>query len=312
MIITTRKLVPRFIEQLDNSYRVDIASAWATEGPALRALSDRVGVNRNGFAVRAIIGIKHNITTPAALDLLNGIGALRIINTTSLFHVKTYIFHQRNGNIISWVGSPNFTSKGFSINEEIIFETSDSKSIVDWFDKRWSQCKPLDTKDIDEYRENYKPPVKGTLDERSTVNKIVIQKYHKTGSKIRSKVSLFENELEEQYRFNALSEALVHVIRVLSNDFQDRDVLMKIEKAGLHIDDRPLLSKSRTQVYWTPKHKSSNTHRPLKLGHSDWWLASDTATNVKEKFLMSIGDILGINIDIRSDKSYAPDNQQQI
>ena len=70
MLLTSEKLLPRLREHLDASVRVDIASAWATQGPALDAMQEafeQAKRDRKPFDVRAIIGLEHQVTTPDAL-----------------------------------------------------------------------------------------------------------------------------------------------------------------------------------------------------------------------------------------------------
>ena len=39
-------------------------------------------------------------------------------------------------------GSANFTSGGFGMNEEALFETTDAQTVARWFDQLWDQCSP--------------------------------------------------------------------------------------------------------------------------------------------------------------------------
>ena len=49
------------------------------------------------------------------------------------------------------MGSANFTSGGFGINEEGLLETSDTESAQGWFDDLWGDCNLLDGSAIDDY-----------------------------------------------------------------------------------------------------------------------------------------------------------------
>ncbi len=102
-----------------------------------------------------MVGIRGTITDPDALKQFLLLGRLCIVDNVSLYHPKIYIFRNRK-RTIAWVGSANFTSPGFGYsrvsNEETILETTDTKDIQTWFDKRWKKCTPTTLKDIEKYR----------------------------------------------------------------------------------------------------------------------------------------------------------------
>lgn len=104
--------------------RVDIATAWATDGPGLDALEK--AAKRRNMKVRALVGIAGDHTTPTALKRLCKLGSVRLIYGGSLFHVKLYVFHRRRTSV-AWIGSANFTGPGFKSNEEIIFRDDQSR-----------------------------------------------------------------------------------------------------------------------------------------------------------------------------------------
>ena len=109
--------------------------------------------------VRAVVGLWGNLTDPRALKMLASTGELRGADAGRRFHPKVFIF--RGGDrSVAWVGSANFTSGGFGMNEEALFETSDTQSVQDWFDDLWGRCDPLDDAAIDAYAESRKdnPP----------------------------------------------------------------------------------------------------------------------------------------------------------
>ena len=175
MFLTDDKLLSRLKELLTSASRVDLASAWVTEGPALTALLQAAGRARRPCRVRALIGIKGNSTTPDALDALKEVVQLRIVDDVRLFHPKVYLFGQTGGDWLAWVGSANFTGKGFPPssnvrkldgNEEVLLETRATREIRDWFDQRWVQAGPHDDRVLDNYRERYRVPEKGWMDER--------------------------------------------------------------------------------------------------------------------------------------------------
>ena len=161
MFLTEKELQGRFQKCLKFANKIDIATAWATPGRALDALED--ARKKQKIQLRAIVGISGNATDPEALERLNEIGQLRLVdNNGPLFHPKVCIFLGPGKKAVAWIGSANFTRAGFENNEEAVFETGDVGSIVDWFEKRWDQCEELKSTDIDNYRKRREenPPSK--------------------------------------------------------------------------------------------------------------------------------------------------------
>ncbi len=147
--------VERFKENLDSSKRVDLAVAWATTGKALTVLEEAVA--ERGLTVRAIVGTRGNLTDPEALERLDGIGQLRLVpDDCRMFHPKVYIFRGER-NSLAWIGSANFTRGGFETNEETVFATENSDSVVRWFKKRWDDFGELPSITIAEYRKRWTP-----------------------------------------------------------------------------------------------------------------------------------------------------------
>lgn len=150
MILTTKALKARFEANLARSNRVEIATAWATNGPALELLCKAVEVE--GVKVRAVVGTYGNATHPDALDRLNSIGTLRLAESDgAMFHPKVYIFHGSDASR-AWIGSANFTGGGFDRNEEVVHETDDVAGAAVWFARRWRACGRLPRGAIDKYR----------------------------------------------------------------------------------------------------------------------------------------------------------------
>ena len=141
----------RFETNLAQSSRVEIATAWATEGSALDLLCKAADVR--GVEVRAIVGTYGNATHPEALERLRKIGTLRLAKDIGLmFHPKVYIFHG-SAESCAWIGSANFTGAGFARNEEVVHETDDVAGAAQWFARRWRACGRLAPDAIDKYRE---------------------------------------------------------------------------------------------------------------------------------------------------------------
>ena len=131
MFLTTEALKAQFEANLARSNRVDIATAWATDGPALELLCKTAEVG--GVRIRAIVGTYGNATHPRALERLSEIGTLRLAEgEQAMFHPKVYIFQGTAGSC-AWIGSANFTGAGFARNEEVVHETDDVADAAAWF-----------------------------------------------------------------------------------------------------------------------------------------------------------------------------------
>lgn len=146
MLIDQKNILSRFAEHLAWATNIDIATAWATSNDGLRSLQHP----DTAVHLRAIVGLWGNLTDPTTLQTLTEIGELRLIEATRRFHPKVYLF-RGSGRLVAWTGSANFTSGGFGMNEEALFETTDVQPIAAWFNRLWDQCEPLRDLDIDEY-----------------------------------------------------------------------------------------------------------------------------------------------------------------
>lgn len=133
MLITDENISPRFLEHLSWATAIDLATAWATSNQGLRALQRQAPLPE----VRAVVGLWGNLTDPFALRMLANIGQLRGADAGRRFHPKVFIF-RGGGRSVAWVGSANFTSGGFGMNEEAVFETSNTESEQHWFDDLWN------------------------------------------------------------------------------------------------------------------------------------------------------------------------------
>ena len=159
MLIRSEDIQRCFREKLEWADEIDLATAWATNKAGLRDLRER----RGAIEIHAIVGLWSNITDPATLRALMEIGKLRIVDKSRCFHPKIYIF-RRKGEAVAWIGSANFTSGGFGVNEELMFETEDTRSIQGWSENRWKKCGKLQPHVVDDYehrrRQNPNPPPK--------------------------------------------------------------------------------------------------------------------------------------------------------
>ena len=88
-----------------------------------------------------------NLTDPFAIRTLAKVGQLRGPDPVRHFHPKVFIF-RADGKSVAWVGSANFTSGGFGMNGEAVFEICDTGSVQDWFDRLWEHTDSLDAAGI--------------------------------------------------------------------------------------------------------------------------------------------------------------------
>ena len=158
MLITHENILHRFAQNLEWATGIDLATAWANSNGGLRelkALKDRTA----SLEVRSVVGLWGNTTTPGALRTLANMGELRVADASRRFHPKVYVFRSE-GRSVAWIGSANFTSGGFGMNEEALFETPDTETVESWFDRLWEQCGPLGECVINNYAESRKenPP----------------------------------------------------------------------------------------------------------------------------------------------------------
>ena len=149
MLINRKNILSRFSRNLEWASGIDLATAWATPNGGLRSLWDRAQSRR--LRVRAVVGLRGSVTKPEALRTLADLGELRSADESQpFFHPKVYIF-RRGSRSVAWIGSANFTFRGFGGNEEALFETSNTETVEDWFGQLWDQCSPLDECAINDY-----------------------------------------------------------------------------------------------------------------------------------------------------------------
>ena len=301
MLLTSEKLLRRLSEHLNSSVRVDVASAWATEGHALHAMQEAAKRAWKPIGVRAIIGLRHHVTTPNALETLREIGELRLVGGDRLFHPKVYIFHKEEGRSVAWVGSANFTGKGIGhaeerVNEEIVFETQRVREVAGWFEQRWKKIKYLDEELLRNYVENYKQPKDDGLDERPEPgSRIIFMSHGKRNGRHFSGICCFVSSSgsKEELAYDTHQEALEIVLRKLSRDLQDERLLRKIEQDGFEIKGKPLLAANQNRVYRKP---SQRRHTPKRLEPSRWWICNDTASQQKRKLIDSAAKLANVQV----------------
>ena len=159
MLIDHKNILSRFAGHLTWATDLDIATAWATSNDGLRSLQQLDSPIR----VRAVVGLWGNLTDPMTLRILAEIGELRLVDATRRFHPKVFLF-RGPGRLVAWIGSANFTSGGFGMNEEAMFERTNAQPVASWFDQLWNRCGPISDHDINEYATSRRrtPPLQST------------------------------------------------------------------------------------------------------------------------------------------------------
>ena len=198
------------------------------------------------------------------------------------------------------MGSANFTGKGIGHakkgNEEIVFETQCVKEVADWFERRWEKIGCLDEELLSNYSENYKQPGKGRLDERPDSLSEIIFKSHGRGSRgYRGDCRfVWSSGSEEKLRYETHQAALEIVLRKLSRDFQDEQLLESIERDGYKIKEKPLLAADWDRLYRKPN--QDRRHNPRLLEPSGWWIYHDTDSKQKRKFIEHAAELANVQI----------------
>lgn len=301
-LLTVEKLLPRFQELLAASTRVDIASAWATDGKALDALERAAKRPHKPVDTRAIVGIHGNATTPEALDRINALGQLRLATADRMFHAKTYIFGNRQWTV-GWIGSANFTGKGFEANEELVFETRHVKQLEAWFDDRWRRCGELDPRALGEYRERYKqdppsPALDQTQPPSSKTPAKVIFKSHGQGADRRYPgkcILIYADGGRMAHSYESHAGALRFVLEELSRNGCDDEFLEELARTKTFHRGRneiPLLSRDRSSVFQEP---DKGIH-PKRLGSGGWWLSQNTTSGKKMRLIKQAAELAGVRV----------------
>ena len=248
--------------------------------------------------MRAIVGLQHGVTRPDALDVLREVGKLRVVVGSRLFHPKVYLFHETHGRAVGWVGSANFTGRGFGYNEEAVLEIPATDQMVMWFEQRWDECGPLEPRVLAAYRKSYEGPKKGWPDERAPrFARIVFKSTGKHGRRYTGVFTLFEPDgSTRECEYRTRQGAVEGVLRELSGDWRNQELLGRIERDGYKIAEKPLVARAPDHVYWSAQHQTQGRDKPRELDGSGWWLSHDTTNHQKFGFIRRAGEIAGVAI----------------
>ena len=310
MLLSTSELLTSLTDHLSDSNRIDIATAWATEGSALTEILKAANRIDRPCELRAIVGINGFITTPQALRDLNQAGDLRIVHGPKLFHPKLYLFHKRRCTSVGWVGSANLTGKGFGHNEEVVLETTLSNEMVHWFERRWAECGPLDRRTLNGYCDSYEAPEGQFFDERletqsREIKRVAFTSTRKVGNQVTGKMNIYYRDGSfEQLIYPSRQHAILKLIREASKEFADSDALAQLKEITFGRAMAPLLSTKFDEVYWSSLHKERGTNSPFQINESQWWLASDTSSATKRKFVEEACKRLGIVVEFNDSAVY--------
>lgn len=173
------KLEPIFKDLFSNSKQVCIAIGLISEGKAKEI--DRLA-RKYDTDIYLIVGIDMPTPNSALRALMkaecnNKNLKVRYYSEDNFFHPKVYLFENRDEKI-AFVGSANYTERGFSSNSELTLQTtnvSDCKQIQKWFNGLWKKRAFPITEEMIACRENeiekYKMPALPKMDRVKKVGK---------------------------------------------------------------------------------------------------------------------------------------------
>ena len=299
--------------------RVDIATAWATDGPALDALER--AAKRRKIGVRALVGVEGGHTTPTALKRLSELGSVRLVDGGNrLFHVKLYLFHTRNTSFL-WIGSANFTGRGFESNEEVLFETKDAEEAVDWFKSRWQEIDAAASrKRLRQYCENWEPPARpqrGVDDEdddeavpsdNNADDRIVFVQEGKRppppveGGNNKRRPACGSVEIAgKSIRYPSAQKAVILVFEELQR--RDKDFLPKCGEDVRFGGGKNRFVASSKKGLGTEAYQKDAVQLENR-----WWMSTQTQTREKWKFIELGAEIAGLRVTVKGKRWQAEAN----
>ena len=315
MLIHTEQIPHRWKQLLDKSNKVDIVSAWVTDGIAFRYLIEATKRDENPLEVRVIAGIDDHITTPRALTELmeHEHAELRIGESKTpnrIFHPKAYLFTTFDNEHVAWIGSANLTGAGFGGNEgndEIIVEISETDKLQSWFDDNWKKFSPLDKERLKNYCCSFSGKSKEELPDDNTFNTDIkeitfdILSVKKRVTKGMLTFRYMSNKIEEiPYGYNQSIMIIELILKKLSQDWLDVQFLDLVGKKGLRIKYRhgtyPIVARNRSEVIHRELRAGFPKLAPKKLNSGNWWLCRDLDHEDKVSFLRSLADLANVEI----------------
>lgn len=307
--------------------KVDIATAWATEGGALNALEDHKKRREGELTVRTMAGYSGNHTTPGALRRLAKLGKVRLVDGgNGMFHVKLFLFHSSSGSV-AWVGSANFTGRGFRSNEELLVETPATTKLQKWFDQRWADIGPQPY-EPETYCKGWIKPEHPLLGVDSDPKKQDGEPHPDADDG--PKVVTFVQEgrrpppLTRGGNGNRLRPHGEVGIAGETHPYKSAQECLKIVLEALQQRDRrffeqcwgdPRFHKRRGNSHYIARNQSDLGSKHFRKDATQlcdsWWLSNQTQTREKWKLIEAAAAVAGLKVDVRGKKWYAETSTEQ-
>jgi len=281
--------------------RVDVATAWATEGRGLDALER--AVKRRKVRIRALVGIAGGHTSPVALKKLCKLGKVRLVDGgNSLFHVKLYLFHRAGSNSSAWIGSANFTGPGFERNEEALLETTNTAEAQVWFNNRWKEVDvDWSRRRLKEYCETWKPPTTPPPDDVDAYDRIIfIQKGKRPpplvkgdhqGMRPQGKVVV----AGQSFRYSSAQHAQKLVLDELQR--QDGSFLPRCDKdPRFHRNQTHFIARNKEDLGTPHSQKYAK-----KIGDGWGWMSTQTQTQEKWELIQWAAEKAKLRIEVKGE-----------
>jgi len=106
--------------------------------------------------IKFVVGV--NLPTPIEVlkELKNRYSSDAKIYRSEFFHPKVYLFRMKDGSLVAYVGSANFTDGGMNTNVELsvsITNQDTCKGILGWFSKVFEEAEPITDNFLAIYKE---------------------------------------------------------------------------------------------------------------------------------------------------------------
>ena len=268
--------------------------------------------------------------------LLDASGEVRGVRN---LHAKLYLF----GSSRAIITSANLTTSGLEKNHELGIVTDSScdiKTCQDYFDKLWESGQELGPNDLDRWSTTLKQhmeKVKGLpgadqlKDYGKEVDSVCLPGSEAISMKNQQPTPLsqidtisfkpdvgrtnntgkftvkFTYGKDREFSYNSHQDALEQILRELTQNWQNGELLQKIMNDGYKMRNKPFLATKRADVYWGPAHQRQGICKPKKMGgtgNTRWWVSQDTGSPTKLKFIKRTAEIAKVNLDFDSDSQY--------
>lgn len=240
-----------------DAQKIDIASAYVSKNPLWENIKHRA--EDDTVDIRLLAGLDHAISDPDIIGFQHPRLKVKVAyppEKGAIFHSKLYIFHMKRGKAEAFVGSANFTSRGLTGNEEILFRITDPSSIKelnDYFKEIWSNDKKshkLLEEQLEEYRNIYKKnhKVSASLcsEPKFASEKEIVQNFieNSDGSPFSSYCSLLLRVTNARYNWFHGSRPEDSIFKVIGA-IQECHDLIAFRKFPYSVDDTHKISGTR-------------------------------------------------------------------